>query len=272
MKLKHVFTSIAIFLLLILTACSSTTGNQLPKSDEYDAVLASGDNYHIVMKRVDSFDSAYDMVGVVDSNGAWLHELSQSHPLIENGTILTGDAPVVHVVGGGDADTSTVESIRMNSIRKNITYLGEAMFVLNYASNGNGANLYMLYNAETNEGWDLDVCYGITQFHDGYMTCQADNKVYSSVKIISREGQIIQTGIETDGGNVGPYSEGVFFSGVNFYHIDGTLAIDLSDHIVVNTPYFENEKCYLEIENNAGSVYHTQIDHDGNFLYEPKKK
>lgn len=60
-----------------LTACESelfsNNGGEeevrLPESDEYDEVLCSGGGYHIVLKLVDDFDGAYDMVGVVDDKG-----------------------------------------------------------------------------------------------------------------------------------------------------------------------------------------------------------
>ena len=72
--------SVLLMLVVNFSGCSNT-GSKLknkvnlpPASDEYDTVLESGGGYHIVMKRVDEFSGAYDMVGVVDDNGKWVHE------------------------------------------------------------------------------------------------------------------------------------------------------------------------------------------------------
>ena len=84
-----------------------------------------------------------------------------------------------------------------------------------------------------------------------------------------------QTDVDFQGGKYGIYSEGVFFAGNCFYDLDGNIVIDLSEYSpgkFRNEPYFENDKCYLEITNNAGTEYYTEIDHEGNFIYEPKKK
>ena len=88
--LKRWFLPLLITLMsaAVLTACESELlsnnrgGEEVrpPESDEYDEILCSGGGYHIVLKLVDDFDGAYDMVGIVDDKGEWIHELSADHP------------------------------------------------------------------------------------------------------------------------------------------------------------------------------------------------
>ena len=109
-----------------LTACESelfsNNGGEeevrLPESDEYDEVLCSGGGYHIVLKLVDDFDGAYDMVGVVDDKGDWIHELSANHPFIQNGRVSVGDKYI-----SVDNDSVSRYQARMMTIKNCMYYL-----------------------------------------------------------------------------------------------------------------------------------------------------
>ena len=286
--LKRWFLPLLIALMSVsgLTACESelfsNNGGEeevrLPESDEYDEVLCSGGGYHIVLKLVDDFDGAYDMVGVVDDKGDWIHELSANHPFIQNGRVSVGDKYI-----SVDNDSESRYQARMMTIKNCMYYLGEGMFALHYADRGSDPN-YTMYNAETGIGFDAGECgksvlknpFGYHcgspgEFHDGYLVTRSDDLI----KLVGSDGTVKQTDVDFQGGKYGIYSEGVFFAGNCFYDLDGNIVIDLSEYSpgkFRNEPYFENDKCYLEITNNAGTEYYTEIDHEGNFLYEPKKK
>ena len=178
--------------------------------------------------------------------------------------------------------------MRISDIQKCLHYLGEGMFALHYKVRGGREYFYILYNAETNVAFDAEfcgigasgltggtVCGGVGEFHNGYLVISATDKATSNVKIISRDGEIKYPEISNGGGHIGIYSEGVFFAGNCFYDIDGNMVIDLSQYSpqqFKNEPVFKDGKCYLEISNDSGTVYYTEIDHDGNFVYEPKQK
>lgn len=278
LRIKYCICMAAILILsTFFTGChsSSNTGNNSatnavpPTSNEYDNVLASGGGYHIVMKRVDEFSGAYDMVGVVNDAGEWIHELSKDHPFIKDGQIMKGQTSIMTTLDGKKVDS------RIYDIKNSLRYVGESMFAMHYATNGNSENSYIMFNAETGLGFDAGICEGIGEFHNGYMIVAGNRKVDTAIKIISRDGVVSEPGISTEGGNWGIFSEEVFFAGNRFYYVDGTVAIDLFAYPaekIVNAPAFENNKCYLEIKNDAGTVYYTEIDHNGNFLYEPVKK
>lgn len=282
-KLKYgIVLVLTLAMVLGFTACSNTSktpstdktpsNNVPPTSDEYDAILKSGDSYHIVIKHIDEFSGSFDMIGVVNDNGEWIHELSQYHPFIKNGIVMTAQSTVVVGLPGGQSTEGYEASIRFSDMRKSIQYVGEAMFVLHYATNGNSENSYILFNAETGQGADIGVCYNMTGFSNDYMIACSNRKVNSRIKIIDRNGNISSPDIWTDRGKIGQYAENVFWGGKNFYNIDGSVAINLSDYDIVNAPYFENGKSYVEIQNNSGTIYYTEIDHQGKFLFDPVKK
>ena len=104
-----------------LTACESelfsNNGGEeevrLPESDEYDEVLCSGGGYHIVLKFVDNYKTAYEMVGVVDDKGDWIHELAANQRLIQNGRVSVGDKDI-----SVEKDREARYQARMRAIKK----------------------------------------------------------------------------------------------------------------------------------------------------------
>ena len=270
---KGLMMALILCMAFSLISCGSSQTEpvaKVPESDEFDSVLVSGDGYHLVLKRVDEFSGAYDMIGTVDDDGNWIHPLSEDHVFIIDGNaggVSTSDV-VVHNLDGSEASTGVKNGARIQQVKTLMSYLGEGMFALEYSPRGE----YMMYNAEKNIGFDAGKCSGVGEFHDGYLIVRAESKVSAPVKIISSEGEIIDPGIQTEGGEIGNYSEGVFFVNGGFYDINGALIIDLSEYEIVNVPMFEDNKCYLEMENNEGTIYTAELDHNGAFLSDPQKK
>ncbi len=270
---------VLLFTVLFLFCCAAcgdagsvTAADKLPKSDEYDEVLCSGGGYHIVWKRVEELSGVYDMVGVINDQGEWVQPLSQDHPFIDGGKIETGCN--VFVVNLGDDDSNATGSY-ISSIKRCLKYDEEGIFSLHYKTygfNSVGEYCYHIYNAETGKGFDVSVTAGgcgRLVFHDGYSISQLDEKI----QIVSCDGEIRTPDIRA--GRCGIYAESVFFAGNCFYDIDGNMVIDLSAYSpdqFRGSPYFEDNVCRLELVNENGTIYETEIDHDGKFLYEPRKK
>ena len=44
----------------------------IPNNGEWDEILCSGDDYHLVVKHIDTFEKYTLQLGVVNSNGEWV--------------------------------------------------------------------------------------------------------------------------------------------------------------------------------------------------------
>ena len=275
----NISKTVGIFVLIILVmlaGCSSTgnTGGEL-KSSEFDTVLISGDGYNIVHKRVDNYDGAYDMVGVVDDNGNWIHQLSKKHIFID-GSDLRSFAYMTS--GSGKTTAEERERLRISGTKKSLFYCDEGMFMLTSpgslgsqmgAVTTSQSEAY-IYNANDNIGFYLEPSYALNlKFSGGYIVVR-DNR---RVKKVSSSGKTTELNVPNDG-LVGAYSDGLFFAKDSFYDINGKKVINLSEHNwgFVSAPYFKYGKSRIEFRNNAKTTYYTEIDKSGNVLYEPKKK
>ena len=274
MKKYNWFLGIVLLSVVLLVGCSleKPVSKEL-KSNEFDGVLSSGDGYNLVYKRVDNYDGAYDMVGVVDDNGRWIHQLSKEHIFI-NKTDLQSR---VNIQNGGGTKMDT----RIMGVKSSISYKGEGMFVLSSRDSRNLTSVAddaYIYNAKDNIGFHVDKCYGfVFNFNNGYLVVR---DLFSGIKTIHCSGAVNTLNISTDKNTIfGQYSENLFFRGDSFYDISGKKVIDLSEHnwkiissVGFNAPYFQNSKSRIEFKNNANTVYYTEIDKTGKVLFEPKKK
>lgn len=286
-RISYIICIITISVLMFGCAKGSITKGNPPKSDAYDDVICGGDGCYIVTKRIDSFDGSYDMLGVVDEKGNFIQSMSSTHPFISNGQIIRNQKSVVALDLTGD-DESNEDEMRLRDIRNCMHYLGNHVFAVHYGTNGNSQKSFILYNAMTGKSCDAGICVDsttsgsndnpyladncqcIANYYNGYLTIRADG----NVRIIDGDLNIYETGVSYRGGKTGKFSEDVFFCGNCFYDINGKIVIDMSQYDVnnfQNEPFFENEKSYIELDNGNGVIYHTEIDKNGEFLYEPVK-
>ena len=287
---KVLFICIGGLLLFSFSACTDEKEQQ-PASQikqipgDFDFIISSGDEYNLVVKRIDEFEGSYEMIGVIDDDGNWLHELSKDHYFIEDSFVkitYQGATETIHIGGNLSADEQKTQE-RIYNIQHSYRYLGEGMFAA-VSGAGNSArapigpaiisaDTYDMYNASANFGFIAGKCTSLTRFADGYAFAFDGLPLFSDVKRISNTGEI-KTIAPSGGGAIGAYSEGLFYYNKKFYDIDGNEEIDLSDLAgdISNVPYFENGKSHVEIENSSGVVYYTEMDKEGNMLFEPIKK
>ncbi len=56
----------------------------VPNNGEWDEILCSGDGYHLVKKEVDAYDGYKITLGVVDDNGEWVQEMTDTGTFVDN--------------------------------------------------------------------------------------------------------------------------------------------------------------------------------------------
>ena len=314
--MKKVFAlSLAAALSLTLAACGSGAqggdasggaaadnpgGRQevsVPNNGEWDEILCSGDGYHLVKKEVDAYDGYQFMLGVVDDDGEWVQELT------DTGTFMDE----VRFRAEGSSET-----LRDSSC---YAYLGEGVFLASP-----GVSVYTKDDEYRVGPWENSVSYSPTgraevsiwecliwnvtdnsqakfhaskmsEFQDGYLLfCEEDESGSGFLKAMNTKGEIVDLPCKylpnKPMHNFPVYSEGLFYacsedSDPGFFDIEGNMVIDLSEYDVaripyssemgVNAPYFENGQATLLISNNADSVFRAVIDNTGALQGEPEK-
>lgn len=216
--------------------------SKLPRPEGYSWVMAGADGYHLVVKQEDSPSGASYQIGTINNKGEWVHPLRADHIFLS--------------VESGWASQPI--------------YLGDGVFTIKYATTSDRLSSFLMYNAKEDIGFDAGPCSDINGFHDGYLVVRGSNGTPAPVKIISSTGEITEPGLKAEG-EIGLYSEGVFYLDGRFYNLAGEAVIDLSEYRIANIPMFENNKCYIELRTRCGEVSYTEIDHEGNFLYEPHR-
>ena len=276
----------------------------VPNNGEWDEILCSGGGYHLVKKEIDTFEEYKIMVGVVDDDGEWVHELSNTGAVAEGIQMYT-DAY------GAEENTLLDSNCYM--------YLGDGVFIgspslLVYSADSEyrlglgDAFLTFDYGDEVvTSGWDSvfwnvidNVQMGfrltrISMFQGGYalltQTADYENTLYS----INTKGQITELPCNIYYNSDDPvyfqykfpvYSDGLFFAHgdgfqTGFFDIEGNLIIDLSstdmtgipycEELGINAPYFENGEATILFKNNGDTVYRATIDKTGEYIGEPQK-
>ena len=206
----------------------------VPNNGEWDEILCSGGGYHLVKKEIDTFEEYKIMVGVVDDDGEWVHELSDTGAVAECIQMYT-DAY------GAEENTLLDSNCYM--------YLGDGVFIgspslLVYSADSEyrlglgDAFLTFDYGDEVvTSGWDSvfwnvidNVQMGfrltrISMFQDGYalltQTADYENTLYS----INTKGQITELPCNIYYNSDDPvyfqYKFPVYSDGLFFAHGDG---------------------------------------------------
>lgn len=271
----------------------------VPNNGEWDEILCSGDGYHLVKKEVDAYDGYKFMLGVVDDDGEWVQELTDTGTFVEE----------VRFRAEGSSETLRDSSCYM--------YLGEGVFLASP-----GVSVYtkdeeyrvgpwpdmitdsvtgqlevavwecLIWNVVDNSQAEFDASK-ISTFQDGYsLFCEAEDAFGGGrLNALNTKGEITEFTCEfvpnKPGHNFPVYSEGLFYACTDkaarpgFYDIEGNMVIDLSSYNMgripysiemgVNAPYFENGQATILFANNAGSVFEAVIDKTGAFVGEPEK-
>ncbi|MCI9486616.1 MAG: hypothetical protein HFI64_06470 [Lachnospiraceae bacterium] len=268
----------------------------VPNNGEWDEILCSGDGYYLVKKETEDYIGYKIMIGVVNSNGEWIHTLTDTGRFAEE---------VQFRASSERNPTLTDSSCYM--------YLGEGIFL---ASPGvsvfskdteyrvgpwenellNGFEVWecALWNVVDNSQMVIDA-NRISIFQDGYLLFCADEGSYRGGKLsaMNTKGEITELpctflpDIPGPGHKFPMYAEGLFFacsekgSRPGFYDIEGNLVIDLRNYDMgriaysspqgVCAPYFENGQTDILFKNNIGNVFKVTIDKTGAFVGEPEK-
>lgn len=271
----------------------------VPNNGEWDEILCSGDGYHLVKKEVDAYDGYKFMLGVVDDDGEWVQELTDTGTFVEE----------VRFRAEGSSETLRDSSCYM--------YLGEGVFLASP-----GVSVYtkdeeyrvgpwpdmitdsvtgqlevavwecLIWNVVDNSQAEFDASK-ISTFQDGYsLFCESEDAFGGGrLNALNTKGEITEFTCKfvpnKPGHNFPVYSEGLFYACTDkaarpgFYDIEGNMVIDLSSYNMgripyssemgVNAPYFENGQATILFANNAGSVFEAVIDKTGAFVGEPEK-
>lgn len=285
---------------------SDTLGNdaesgkeaEVPNNGEWDEILCSGDGYHLVKKEVDAYDGYKFTLGVVDDEGQWVQEMTDTGTFVDE----------VRFRAEGSSETLRDSSCYM--------YLGEGVFLaspgvsvytkdeehrvgpwensVSYSPTGRAEVAIwecLLWNVKTNMQTEIDASK-MSTFQDGYLLfCKEDESGSGTLSAMNTNGEITEFTCKflpnKPGHNFPVYSEGLFYactdkgSRPGFFDISGNMVIDLSSYDVgripysnemgVNAPYFENGQATILFANNAGSVFQATIDKTGAFVGEPEK-
>ena len=271
----------------------------VPNNGEWDEILCSGDGYHLVKKEIDAYDGYKFMLGVVDDDGQWVQEMTDTGTFVEE----------VRFRAEGSSETLRDSSCYM--------YLGEGVFLASP-----GVSVYtkdeeyrvgpwpdmitdsvtgqlevavwecLIWNVVDNSQAEFDASK-ISTFQDGYsLFCEAEDAFGGGrLNALNTKGEITEFTCEfvpnKPGHNFPVYSEGLFYACTDkaarpgFYDIEGNMVIDLSSYNMgripyssemgVNAPYFENGQATILFANNADSVFEAVIDKTGAFVGEPEK-
>ena len=271
----------------------------VPNNGEWDEILCSGDGYHLVKKEIDAYDGYKFMLGVVDDDGQWVQEMTDTGTFVEE----------VRFRAEGSSETLRDSSCYM--------YLGEGVFLASpgvsvYTKNeeyrvGPWPDMItdsatgqlevavwecLIWNVVDNSQAEFDASK-ISTFQDGYsLFCESEDAFGGGrLNALNTKGEITEFTCEfvpnKPGHNFPVYSEGLFYACTDkaarpgFYDIEGNMVIDLSSYNMgripyssemgVNAPYFENGQATILFANNAGSVFEAVIDKTGAFVGEPEK-
>lgn len=269
----------------------------IPNNGEWDKILCSADGYYLVEKKIDTYDEFSILIGVVDKNGEWVQELTDTGSFVENINFRAS--------GGNNVFENSSSYI----------YLGEGVFLASPGVSvydetstervGNETNMHsktqlgnthvtiwecILWNVKDNIQMKISASK-ITKFHDGYaLFCEEDEFGGGRLSTIDTQGNV--TDLDCEYLPMKPvhdfpvYSEGLFFAnalngGPGFFDIQGNLVIDLSQYDMrrllytsvmdINAPYFKDGEATILFKNDGGSEFKGTIDKTGTFVKEPEK-
>lgn len=256
--------------------------NVLPDNSElYDAyekynwttVLYSDDDYLIVRKDFETYDSYQIKVGVLTSEGKWIVPLTEDH-IFANAI-------------KNESGKTTLTLSKTSITDDNVYHLGEGVFVLslgvqvrsasggitnvgNCSSVGSSGLTCYLYNATTGTQSTFSAVW-LSLCENGYMLMYNSNRYNSCFYRVDSEGTVsaLPVNHRVNDYRVSGYSEGLFFANGYFYDIFGNIHIDLTAYKITNAPYFKNGECTICFKNAAGTLYTAVIDMTGKFIVDP---
>lgn len=263
-------------LILVLSGCSKnntlsanagveTSTSFFNISEPYDALLASGDGFNLIVKRMEHPVSPYDMIGIIKNDGTWVLNWTYSHPFIDSSGQLKG--------------TQSYGTIQEKYESCSVLYSGEKTFTMKTGSHMfSDWYSYTVYNIETCQSFDTGECAddfsktkNIPYFYNGYWVTKTDRRQGSTVKIISTDGRIdMLTSVPSNDSidNMGIFSEDCFFSYDGFYSSSGEQIISLSQYagLITNSPHFSNGECTIVVTNPDGVNFEGKINKAGEFI------
>lgn len=263
----------------------TTTENVIEnmKNEQFDEILCQGDNFYIVKKINDSYDGYFVSVGVVNSNGEWIHSLSKDNIFAK----AFNDA-------SGQKDWNG-QKVTLNS--DNFAYLGDGVFIASlgmkvhyrenvkkcgdYQKPASGVLECYFFNVKENIQKSFEASH-ISENIDGYMLLYTSGRYNSPFYSLSSKGEIRKLPCKhSSSTSVGYpiYSDGVFFAEGAFWDIRGNMVLDISNYNLYGNeynddkiaPYFVNGECTFKFRNNGGTLYSATIDKSGNFIKQPEK-
>lgn len=247
---------------------------QSPNDGNSYQIVCGGDGIFLVKQLVQSMTENTTSYGVISHNGTWIQELTPYE--------LCGN----HPLSAADEDPDW--------LNVSFEYLGEGVFCTIYRSTTikHPVKQIVLFNALTGQNFrwqasdrlsdENDKIFG--QFYDGSILARLDHQAYR----ISTDFEV--TPLDVDADKIISYSEGIVFwaeenhtgagtdtySDGKFYHISGSLAVDLSQYELVmedayNLYRYNNGYAAVVIKGADGQPYLGIIDTNGEFNFEPQK-
>ncbi|MBO5281037.1 MAG: hypothetical protein J6B55_07505 [Clostridia bacterium] len=290
---------LSILTLVLLCACSGmniskdsynekeihkTIIEKMQENGEFDEILCSGEDLFLVKKTEDNYNGFRILVGVVNQNGDWIHNLSSTNIFAK---AILKESEKSDILSGNKAQLGT----------GNFEYLGEGIFIASlgvtmhfpgysrqigiYSSTGSTGLECYFFNVKENIQISFPAT-DITPYHDGYMLMYQSNRYNSNFYNVNTKGEITKLPCIYDswvGLSFPAYSDGVFFAENKFFDILGNVVLDISEYDLYGSeygedstpPYFVNGKCTIKFRNNGGTLYKAVIDKQGNFVEKPSK-
>lgn len=264
---------------------------RLPGEGQYDVVLASGDGYYLVSKRVENYKEAYTEYGVIDQDANWLVPLANDNEISEAIDKLPRDR------------NNLVDSERRYE------YANNGMFVARLSG-------YVVPEADKNYGWStyeqMYGCYMInaetghcfnvgpftTRYCDGFcFFLRRNGKILEVIRMDTNGEEFVFYsdpsndvfsgsteswncfGIEGNTGTgrqFGEPSNGLVYLAQKFFDIEtAEVVIDLTEYDMTRLPeqfplkFDEDGNFTFRFRNPAGTIYEATIDTNGDFVEEP---
>lgn len=271
----------------------------VPNNGEWNEILCSGDGYHLVKKEVDAYDGYKIMLGVVNHDGEWVQELTDTGTFVkevrfraEGSSAVLRDSTCYMYLGEGVFLASPGVSVFTKDEEYRVGPWENFMVQSSPISSELTVWECLLWNVTNNSQVEFKASK-MSVFQDGCLLYAAEKDIFGGGTL-----NTLNTAFETTklpcqflpnipGHNFPVYSEGLFFacsekgSNPGFYDIEGNLVIDLREYNMgrifysssqgVNAPYFENGKATILFQNNNESVFKGIIDKTGAFVGEPEK-
>lgn len=263
----------------------------LPGEGQYDEVLASGNGYYLVSKRVENYQEAYTEYGVIDQNTNWLVPLAKDNEI----------ATAIQELPGSTNSRLKLRAEYANDgmfvVRKQGFVIPEVsatdQIFLSYYEPGYGS---CMINAETGH------CYSVGAFTSKYYCgfcfyIRGNGKGLEVIRMDTNGVELVFTsdpdniifekstsgyncfGIKDNKGyaqQFGEPSNGLIYLGQKFYDVDtAEVVIDLTEYDMYNIPgqfplkFDDNGTFTFRFRNPARTMYEAAIDMNGDFVEEP---